>query len=122
VLVQTPKKYLERTFDEYTRIFGEKPRVASSPLKNGDNPEIDTTEYLGFDNIKQYQSVIRSLQWAVSLGRFDIATAVMTLSAFHAVPHRGHLERARIVVGYLYKMRHTAIGYRTYHSSASSRA
>jgi hypothetical protein len=113
VLVQSPKKYLERTFDEYTRIFGEKPRVASSPLEKGDHPEIDTTAYLGFDDIKKYQSVIGSLQWAISLGRFDIATAVMTLSAFRAVPRKGHLERARRVVGYLYKMRHAAIRYRT---------
>jgi hypothetical protein len=104
LLVQSPKKYLEQTFDEYTHIFGERPRVASSPLEKGDHPEIDTTEYLGFDDIKKYQSVIGSLQWAISLGRFDIATAVMTLSAFRAVPRKGYLERARRVVGYLYKM------------------
>jgi hypothetical protein len=69
VLVQSPEKYLERTFDEYARIFGKKPRVASSPLEKGDHPEIDTMEYLGFDDIKKYQSVIGSLQWAISLGR-----------------------------------------------------
>jgi hypothetical protein len=87
VLVQSPKKYLERTFDKYTRIFGEKPRVASSLLEKGDHLELDPAEYFGFDNIKKYhQSVIGSLQWAISLGRFDIATAVMTLSAFRAVP------------------------------------
>jgi hypothetical protein len=90
--------------NKYTRIFGEKPCVASSPLEKDDHPEIDITEYLGSDDIKKYQSVIGSLQWVISLGRFDIATAVMTLSAFRAVPGKGHLERARRVVGYLYNM------------------
>jgi hypothetical protein len=113
VLVQSPKKYLEWTFDEYTRIFGEKPCVASSPLEKGDHPEIDTTEYLGFNDIKTYRSVIGSLQWVISLGRFNIATPVMTLSAFCAVPRKGHLECARRVIGYLYKMRHGALRYRT---------
>jgi hypothetical protein len=113
VLVQSPKKYLDQTFDEYTRVFGEKPRVASSPLEKGDHPEIDTTDFLDFDGIKKYQSLIGSLQWAISLGRFDVATAVMTLSAFRAAPRKGHLERARRVVGYLYKMKHGSLRYRT---------
>jgi hypothetical protein len=33
------------------------------------------------------------MQWAVSIGRLDIATAVMSLSSFRAMPRRGHLER-----------------------------
>jgi hypothetical protein len=37
----------------------------------------------------------------------------MTLSAFRAVPRKGHLECARRVVGYLYKMRHGALRYQT---------
>jgi hypothetical protein len=98
-------------FGEAGRGTGDK--GAGAPEKKGDHPEIDTTEYLGFDDIKKFQSVIGSLQWAISLGRFDIATAVMTLSAFRAVPCQGHLERTKIVIGYLYKMRHGALRYRT---------
>jgi hypothetical protein len=37
----------------------------------------------------------------------------MTLSAFRAVPHKGHPERARRVVGYLDKMRCGKLWYRT---------
>ena len=56
--------------------------------------------------------LIGSLQWAVSLGRLDIATAVMTLSSFRAAPRVGHLERAKRVCGYLLKMRDASIRFR----------
>jgi hypothetical protein len=52
------------------------------------------------------------MQWAVSLRRFDIATAVMTLSGFRAAPRVGHLDRAKRVVGYLSKMKHAIIRFR----------
>ena len=31
-----------------------------------------------------------SLQWAVSIGRFDITTAVMTMSSFRTMLRKGH--------------------------------
>ena len=40
----------------------------------------------------KYQSLIGSMQWAVSLGRFDIQTAVMTMSGFRECPRLGHLD------------------------------
>jgi hypothetical protein len=52
------------------------------------------------------------MQWAVSLGRLDIATAVMTLSGFRALPREGHLDRAKRVIGYLAKMKHAVIRFR----------
>jgi hypothetical protein len=57
--------------------------------------------------------MIGALQWAVTIGRFDINTAVMTLSGFRVVPRRGHLERVRRIYGYLSKMRHGALRIRT---------
>ncbi|MCA1807691.1 MAG: Ty1/Copia family ribonuclease HI, partial [Actinobacteria bacterium] len=40
------------------------------------------------------------------LGRFDIATAVMTMLGFRVAPREGHLERVRRICGYLAKMKH----------------
>ena len=51
----------------------------------------------------------QSLQWAVSLGRLDITTAVMTMSGFRANPREGHLERVRRIVGFLLKFKHAAL-------------
>ena len=49
----------------------------------------------------------------VTIGRFDIITAVMTLSGFRVAPRKGHLDRVKRVYGYLSKMRHATIRIRT---------
>ena len=82
-LCMAPRKYIERMIASYERMFGEKPHAnVYSPLERGDHPELDNSELLDKTGIQQYQSLIGSLQWAISLGRFDIATAVMTMSSF----------------------------------------
>jgi hypothetical protein len=43
------------------------------------------------EGIKRYQTMIGCLQWAVSLGRFDIQTAVMTMSRFRVAPRKNTL-------------------------------
>lgn len=57
-----------------------------SPLEEGDHPELDDSEFLDATGIQQYQSLIGSLQWANSVGHFDIASAVMSMPSFHALP------------------------------------
>jgi hypothetical protein len=56
------------------------PQNLLSQLEKGDHLEMDTSEQLDQEGIEQYQSLIGSLQWAVSLDRMDIAMAVMTIS------------------------------------------
>jgi hypothetical protein len=95
-------------------LFGSKPKQnVTSPLERGDHPELDDSEELGVEGIKMFQSLIGALQWAISIGRFDVATAVMTLSKFRAAPRKGHLERVKRIVSYLYKMKHGTIRFRT---------
>ena len=114
VLCQAPKKYIEKMIDGYQNMFGEKPKTKyKSPLEGGDYPELDQSEFLDATGTQKYQSLIGSIQWAISLGRLDVATAVMTLSGFRSVPRQGHLDRARRVVGYLSGMKHAVIRYRT---------
>ena len=70
--------------DNYVRMFGKSKVLYSSTLERGDHPKLDTTDELDVDGIKKYQSVIGSLQWAVTLGILDIAGAIMTMSSFRA--------------------------------------
>ena len=75
--------YIVRVVAPYEKMFDEKPSAKMfSPLEKGDHPELDESELLDDTGIQQYQSLIGSLQWAISLGRFDIATAVMSMSSF----------------------------------------
>ena len=112
-LCMAPRKYIERLIASYEQMFGEPPRTnIYSPLEKGDHPELDDSTLLDASGITQYQSLIGSLQWAISLGRFDIATAVMTMSSFRAAPRRGHLDRVRRICGYVSKMKHATLRFR----------
>ena len=112
-LCYAPRKYIEKCIANYERLFGKQPDKRSSPLEKGDHPELDTSELLDAEHTQIYQSLIGSLQWAIQIGRFDVATATMTLSRFRAAPRQGHLDRAKRVYGYLSKMRHGVIRIRT---------
>jgi len=113
VLCYAPKKYIEKILDNYCRIHGTWPKPATSPLVNDNHPELDTLELLNTDDQKICQSLIGALQWVIQIGRFDIQTAVMSLSRFRAMPRQGHLDRVKRIHGYLSKMRHATIKIRT---------
>ena len=113
-LCMSPKKYIERMTEAYVRMFGEKPKTTyRSPLEKGDHPECDISELLDPEGVTKYQSLVGQLQWAISLGRMDIATAVMTMSSFRSCPRSGHLDRAKRICGYLLRMKDAAIRFRT---------
>jgi hypothetical protein len=78
------KCYIDKMIDTYVQLCGEKPRKASSPLEQNDHLEMDDSPFLGQDETEQFQSLIGAMQWAVLIGRLDIATAVMSLSSFRA--------------------------------------
>jgi hypothetical protein len=94
------------------RCVGAKPKEYTSPLEKVDHPEIDTTDELDQAGIKIYQSMIGSLQWAISLGQFDIQTATMTMSWFQTAPMKGHLERLKHIYGYLRRFKSAEIRVR----------
>ncbi len=84
-------------------MFKEIPRSSSSPLEKNDHPELDDSEEVDADMITQYQSMIGALQWVISLGRFDICTAIMTMSNFCVAPCKGHVSHVKCIYGYLAK-------------------
>ena len=112
VLCIESRKYVEKLMNNYKLLFGSfptSPKNTRTPLVEGDHPELDTSELLDAEGIKLYQSLIGSLQWVVSIGRFDIHTAIATLSSFRVAPRVGHLDRIKRIYAYLYRMQHASI-------------
>jgi hypothetical protein len=105
--------YVKRLLANYETMFGNVPREYYSPLDKDDAPELDETELCGPDGVGKYQSLIGALQWLVSLCRFDIQHAVMSMSRFRHAPRVGHLKRLGRICGYLRKFSHGAIRFRT---------
>ena len=94
-------------------MFEQRPNMKhQSPLTGGDHPELDNSKLLDSKGITIYQSLIGALQWVVSLGRIDMVTTVMTMSGVRVAPRKGHLKRVRRMVGYLTRMRDSAVRFR----------
>ena len=113
-LVAQPTKNINKSLDLFKKMFpGENFISAKSPLEKNDHLELDNSELCNEEQIMKYMSMIGQLQWAVTLGRYDILAHVISMSRFRLAPKIGHLERMKRFYGYLAKTKHHAIRYRT---------
>ena len=119
-LAADPRRYVNKILESYERMFKEKPRKSRPPLEGGDHPELDTPQLCDEHQTNQFQTLIGQLQWLISPGYFDIAVHVMSLSRFRAQPRKGHLDRAKRIVGYLLFLPDGAIRFRTGEPDLSS--
>ena len=112
-LAADPKTYVNKILESYEMMFKEKPRKSRPPLERGDHPELHTPELCDEHQTNQFQTLIGQLQCLISPGHFVIAVHVMSLSRFRAQPRKGHLDRAKRIVGYLLSLPDGAIRFRT---------
>ena len=113
-LCMNPRKHIDKMLQSHEQMFEGTPGTkAMSPLPEGDHPELDTTEFLSEEDTQRYQSLIGSLQWLITLGRWDTQTAVMSMSSFRALPRKGHLDRLKRMHSYVNRFRHFMIRFRT---------
>ena len=113
VFVMGSTTYVKKILSEFERIMGYAPKKGiTSPLEPSDHPELDNTELLSKDDQQKYWSLIGMLQWAVTLGRIDIAVAVSTMGRFRAEPRMGHLERLARIFGHLRNYKDLSIKFR----------
>ena len=65
------------------------------------SPELDETPLLGPEQHSQYRMIIGSLNWLVTLGRYDIYHAASTMARYGMAPREGHLNATKRILGYL---------------------
>ena len=66
---------------------------------------LDETPLLDSEYQTRYRSMVGSLNWTISIGRFDIQYAVTTLARYNHAPRQWHLKALMRVMGYLKKFR-----------------
>ena len=112
-LIWGSKTYIKRMFANYEQMFGEPipRRKVHAPLAADDHPEIDESGFCDEVDKKHYWSMIGELQWAITLGRFDIMCPVMTMSRFRPQPRIGHLKRLKRIYQYLHTYPDTSIKF-----------
>jgi hypothetical protein len=71
-----------------------------TPLLESCHPELDDSDFLPESGIRRFQTLIGMAQWACTIGRLNIAFAVLSLSRFSAAPRIHHLELVFHLFGY----------------------
>ena len=77
-----PRHYIKKMITANESMFSEKPHPYSSPFEHNDQPELDDSGILEAKVTTMYHSMVSALQWLISLGRFDVLMAVMTMARF----------------------------------------
>ena len=84
-------KYINKIFQAYKKMFPKEDLLnVKAPHEKNDHPELDNTELCNEEQITKYKYMIGQLQWAVTLGRFDILPHVMNMSQFRPALNIGH--------------------------------
>ena len=76
-------------------------RKYSTPFCESYHAELDESPLVPPDRISDYQSLLGSGNWIITLGRFDIYYAINTLSRYSMAPREGHFKAMTRVFGYL---------------------
>ena len=115
-LALSARTYLKNVIERFEATFGNELKLQKIPMSDQYHPETDETPLLDLRGAALYHELIRSANWAVTLGRFDIQYATQTLSRYSMAPREGHLEALKKVFGYLKKFQKGKIvidsGYR----------
>jgi hypothetical protein len=85
------------------RSLGGPFRESKFPRIEGLQPESDAAQLLTSEMATQYRAIIGSLNWEITIGRFDLMYATNTLIHFSLIPRFGHLEATRGILEYLKK-------------------
>ena len=93
--------YIKNSVERFERLFEKQLSTKATPMSEKDHPELDDSPLCNADDASKYRSLIGSANWIITLGRFDIAFAIQSLSRFSMAPRIGHLRRMLNVFGYL---------------------
>ena len=72
--------YITQICNKIETLMGWKLHSFNNPMEPNYHPEIDQSDYLIGDNISKYRMMVGSLNWLVTLGRYDIHYTVCTLA------------------------------------------
>ena len=72
--------YIKNCIERFEKLFDKQFQTCSLPMAEKDHPELDDSPLCTADDASKYRSLLGSANWVITLGRFDIAYAVQSLS------------------------------------------
>jgi hypothetical protein len=90
-----PRKYITKMMDQFKNMYYCKQKEYTSPLENGDHPEIDTSEALDEKGIKKYQTMVdwySKRQASVEAANFGSEFTAARIAVDHIMDLRATLK------------------------------
>ena len=100
-LWMSAKTYVKRICDKIKDLMDWDLKGYMNPMDPHYHAEVDGSDFLEGDEISKYRMMVGSLNWLVTLGRYDIHYTVCTLARHMMIPRKGHMMAMRRVFGYL---------------------
>ena len=109
---QWQKEGITQAFSAETHISNLFPKMAkmlnieqfqkcNTPMDANCHPELDTTDFVDIAAVSQCKSMLGSLNWVNTLGRFGIAHALNTMSRCTMASRIGHFKAMKRIFGHL---------------------
>ena len=95
------KTYISNLIPNFEKLFNMNFKSIKTPMAADYHPEVDDTPLLSDDDASKYRSIIGSMNWLITLGRFDILYDTNTLSRIAMAPREGHLRAAFRILSYI---------------------
>ena len=89
--------YIENVIPKFEELFGGEIRKYKTPMEEKYHPELDDSPLCDEERSSMFRSVLGSLNWIITLGRFDVNYATMSLARFNMAPREGHFKKAVII-------------------------
>ena len=96
------RTYLDNCLPKIADLLGcERLRKQHTPFDENYHAELDDSPLVSPERITIYRSLIGSANWVLTLGRFDIAYTLSTLSRYNNAPREGHMKALQRLFCYL---------------------
>jgi hypothetical protein len=105
------KTYVTRICDKVEQLMGWKLKGYNNPMEPNFHAETDESDFLTGEEISKYRMMVGSLNWLVTLGRYDVHYATTTLARHMMMPRQGHMHAMKRVFGYLLQNKYFSIAY-----------
>ena len=95
------RTYIENVIPKFEELLENEIRKYKTPMDDKYHPELEDSPLCEPGEASIFRSIIGSLNWMITLGRFDVHQATNSLSRFNMAPKEGHFKAAVRILGYL---------------------
>ena len=100
-LAFSAQTYIKNVIPKFETLFNHTLKPVRTPMAEEFHPEVDDSPLCSSEDAAKFRSIIGCANWLITLGRFDIHYATMSLGRFNMAPRENHLKAAKRILSYV---------------------